>query len=342
MQQQDNFIPLVTIRCITYNHEPYIRQCLEGFVMQKTTFPFEAVVHDDASTDGTAEIIREYAEKYPDIIKPIYETENQYSKHNGSLTKIMDAHMRGKYIAMCEGDDYWIDPLKLQKQVDFLESHPDFGMCYTNFNLYRQKQQKMVYSIYESLSSLYPSNFSLENYIYSQGFACPASWLYRKELRDSFKPEIRTLDGTFLLFAHFLYVTKVHYINEVTTVYRYHDKGVSHLNDYKSQYDRKKSLLTSQLYLIEKYKLSSSLKDSCIQRFYSSNLPLFIIHQQWDEFEEAKRVIRNPSLSMKYCFIVGKSSIGKSSISVTYCVLKGLSRIKRLLYLKIKERKSIA
>ena len=70
--------PLVTIRCITYNHEPYIRQCLEGFVMQKTTFPFEAVVHDDASTDGTATIIREYAEKYPDIIKPIYETENLY------------------------------------------------------------------------------------------------------------------------------------------------------------------------------------------------------------------------------------------------------------------------
>ena len=130
MQQQDNFIPLVTIRCITYNHEPYIRQCLEGFVMQKTTFPFEAVVHDDASTDGTAEIIREYAEKYPDIIKPIYETENQYSKHNGSLTKIMNAHMRGKYIAICEGDDYWTDPLKLQKQVDFLESHPECSMCF--------------------------------------------------------------------------------------------------------------------------------------------------------------------------------------------------------------------
>ena len=76
---------MVTIRCITYNHEPYIRQCLEGFVMQKTNFRFEAIVHDDASTDGTAAIIREYAEKYPDIIKPIYETENQYSKHDGSL-----------------------------------------------------------------------------------------------------------------------------------------------------------------------------------------------------------------------------------------------------------------
>ena len=76
--------PLVSIRCITYNHEKYIRDALEGFVMQKTNFKFEAIVHDDASTDNTAAIIQEYAEKYPEIIKPIFETENQYSKHDGS------------------------------------------------------------------------------------------------------------------------------------------------------------------------------------------------------------------------------------------------------------------
>ena len=76
---------MVTILCLVYNHESYIRQCLEGFVMQKTNFRFEAIVHDDASTDGTAAIIREYAEKYPDINKPIFETENQYSKGDGSL-----------------------------------------------------------------------------------------------------------------------------------------------------------------------------------------------------------------------------------------------------------------
>ena len=125
---------LVSIRCLVYNHEPYLRQCLDGFVMQKTNFRFEAIVHDDVSTDGSAAIIREYAEKYPDIIKPIYETENQYSKRDGSLFNIMNAACRGKYIAMCEGDDYWIDPLKLQKQVDFLEVRPDYGMIYTAFD----------------------------------------------------------------------------------------------------------------------------------------------------------------------------------------------------------------
>ena len=87
---------VVSIRCITYNHAPFIRQCLDGFVMQKTNFRFEAIVHDDASTDGTADIILEYAEKYPDIIKPIFETENQYSKGNGALTKIMYEACKGK------------------------------------------------------------------------------------------------------------------------------------------------------------------------------------------------------------------------------------------------------
>lgn len=120
--------PLVSIRCLVYNHKPYLRQCLDGFVMQQTTFPFEAIVHDDASTDGSAAIIREYAEKYPDIIKPIYETENQYRK--GTTGRIMDAamHPNSKYIALCEGDDYWTDPHKLQIQVDFLESHPDYSL----------------------------------------------------------------------------------------------------------------------------------------------------------------------------------------------------------------------
>ena len=130
--------PLVSVRCLTYNHEPYIAQALDGFLMQVTDFPFEVIVHDDASTDKTAEIIKEYEAKYPKIIKAIYETENQYSKHDGSLRRIMDAACKGKYIAMCEGDDYWIDPLKLQKQVDFLDNNPEYSMCYCRFKTLNQ------------------------------------------------------------------------------------------------------------------------------------------------------------------------------------------------------------
>lgn len=131
--EQDNQHPLVAIKCLVFNHEPYLRDCLDGFVMQQTDFPFVAIVHDDASTDHSADIIREYAAKYPDIIKPIYETENQYSKQDGSLQRIMEEAVNAtdaKYIAMCEGDDYWTDPYKLQKQVSFLETHPDYSLCF--------------------------------------------------------------------------------------------------------------------------------------------------------------------------------------------------------------------
>lgn len=123
---------MVTIRCITFNHAQYIRPCLDGFLMQKTNFKYEILIHDDASTDGTKEIIEEYANKYPDIFIPLYETENQYSKYGHLMVvrKLMDTKIHGKYTALCEGDDYWTDENKLQKQVDFLESHPQHSMCF--------------------------------------------------------------------------------------------------------------------------------------------------------------------------------------------------------------------
>ena len=126
--EQSNIV--VSIIFNTYNHEPYIRQCLEGFVMQKTDFAFEVLIHDDASTDKTADIIREYEAHYPDIIKPIYQTENQYSKKTGIMKTFQIPRVKGKYIALCEGDDYWIDPLKLQKQVDILEKDATITTCF--------------------------------------------------------------------------------------------------------------------------------------------------------------------------------------------------------------------
>lgn len=119
----------VSVLCCAFNHEQYIRDTLEGFVSQKTDFPFEVLVHDDASTDATADIIREYEEKYPEIIKPIYQTQNQHSLKIPIIRTFLVPKVKGKYIAFCEGDDYWTDPLKLQKQYDFLESHADYSMC---------------------------------------------------------------------------------------------------------------------------------------------------------------------------------------------------------------------
>lgn len=121
----------VSILTTAYNHAPYIAQALDSFLMQKVDFPFEVIIHDDASTDGTTDIIRKYAEKYPDIIHPIFQEENQYSKGKYGYS-FMAPLIKGKYIAICEGDDYWCDELKLQKQVNYMEAHPECSFCFCN------------------------------------------------------------------------------------------------------------------------------------------------------------------------------------------------------------------
>jgi len=123
--------PLVSVACITYNHEKYIEDTIKGFLIQETDFSFEILIHDDASTDNTANIVREYAEKYPNIIKPIFQTENQYSKGFKMNIAFNFPRAKGKYIALCDGDDYWTDPKKLQTQVVFLEENPDYVITYT-------------------------------------------------------------------------------------------------------------------------------------------------------------------------------------------------------------------
>lgn len=121
--------PLVSVYCLAYNHEKYIRQCLDGFVNQKASFSFEVIVHDDASTDHTQEIIREYEARYPEIIHGIYQTENQRQKKVPKLKTFILPLVKGKYVAICEGDDYWTDDNKLQSQVDLMEQNQDAHFC---------------------------------------------------------------------------------------------------------------------------------------------------------------------------------------------------------------------
>ena len=122
----------VSVFCTAFNHEQFLRKCLDGFVMQKTNFKFEVIVNDDASTDGTKKIIEEYVEKYPDIIIPIYQTENQYSQGVDIIDDIIFPVSKGKYIAICEGDDFWCDENKLQLQYDFMEEHAECSACFHN------------------------------------------------------------------------------------------------------------------------------------------------------------------------------------------------------------------
>lgn len=219
----DNVI--VTIRCLVYNHEPYIRQCLEGFVMQKTNFPFEAIVHDDASTDGSASIIKEYAEKYPDIIRPIYETENQYSKHDGSLRRIMDSHTRGKYIAYCEGDDYWTDPLKLQKQVDFLEGHPEYTMCFHAAILKWEKKEHPDSLFYNVEGREYSGPEIFKRWIVATASVVFKASVLHSDIYKKVQQDKRFLYGDNPLFLSAAKLGRIYGMKDVMSVYRKHEGG---------------------------------------------------------------------------------------------------------------------
>ena len=140
--------PEISIICNAYKHENYIAQALDGFLMQKVNVPFEILVHDDASPDRTAEIIRSYAEKYPDVIKPIFQTENQYSQGIAITPTIQIPRARGKYVAFCEGDDYWTDPEKLQLQYDFMERHPEYSICCHAYSMV-DKDGKLIEERYD-------------------------------------------------------------------------------------------------------------------------------------------------------------------------------------------------
>lgn len=135
----------VSISCITFNHEKYIRDALDSFLMQKVNFKYEILIHDDASSDRTQEIVKEYESKYPEIIKPIYQVENKYTKGERIAYKYNVSRAKGEYIAFCEGDDYWSDPNKLQIQIDFMEKNPNCGMCFHSMENIDAKSGKTLY-----------------------------------------------------------------------------------------------------------------------------------------------------------------------------------------------------
>ncbi len=246
---------MVSICCIVYNQEPYIRRCLDGFVMQKANFHFEAIVHDDASTDGSADIIREYAEKYPDIIKPIFEAENQYSKRDGSLRRIMDAHMCGKYIAYCEGDDYWIDPLKLQKQVDYMEKHANCSLVYSKNLCYDQEKQKVLY-VYGKQRS------SLSERLIGECFVGTCTTLLRRKDYLDYLKEINPSSHNWLMgdIPLWLYLgTKgVGYMfNECFATYRILQTSASHSPNIDLSIKRIRNTCDIYLFFAEKYGLKT-------------------------------------------------------------------------------------
>lgn len=251
---------LLSICCITYNQERFIAQAIEGFLMQKTLFPIEIIIHDDASTDNTAVIINDYSLKYPNIIFPIYQKENQYSKGINPGFAYVIPKCKGKYIAVCEGDDYWTDPNKLQKQVDFMENNPDFAVCCHEVLIINEisgkkklskLNQKPVLTIYDILETplMHTPSLLFRNYSFNK----LPNWFHD------------LIVGDYPLLLLLAQKGKIKYFPEVMAVYRIHSQGTWE----KQTYDFKREIWIDMLRII-KNKYNPEINNQLTKYYYNS------------------------------------------------------------------------
>lgn len=229
----------VSVCVPTYNHERFIAQMLDGAVSQQTTFPFEIVIGDDGSTDGAPAIIRQYAERYPNLIRAYLHPHNlgpsepkEFAGRNNVLQLLTTC--RGEYVALCEGDDYWTDPLKLQKQVDFMDAHPDYTICHHNVrviyedgspeHLFNDPDQKLDSTIADVLADRW--------------FIATASTLYRNSFpKEGFADwHHRAASGDWALVIQLAAKGKIRYINSVMGIYRKHRGGMSNVHSSDNRF----------------------------------------------------------------------------------------------------------
>lgn len=227
--------PKVSVFCMVYNHEPFLVQCLEGFLMQKCLFDFEIVVGEDCSNDKSREILLKYQSKFPGKFNLLLHNQNVGAFNNQNIVL---SNCTGKYIAMCEGDDYWTDPLKLQKQVDFLEKNEEFVVVYHHFDVLDEstgllRKRKIPFNISQETKFVV-----VESFFDSQGwFTQPLTSLFRTSHFNNIKFPNYKFSRDVHLNYHLIKGKKALWINEIMGVYRHHSGGMFSMQDAQKNRD---------------------------------------------------------------------------------------------------------
>lgn len=288
MQYQNEGKYLVSVYMITYNHEKYIAQAIESVLMQKTDFPYQLIIGEDYSTDGTRKIVEEYAATYPEKIKAILNPQNLGPMRNAA--NVYKA-CTGKYVAMLEGDDYWTDPLKLQRQVDFLEANPDFGMTYSKVRNFIQKKNKYAYYFGGNKETF--EELLLGNSIPTLT-SCFRVDLWKKYNKD-IKPEVRNwLMGDYPMWLYFAKKSKIKFENKVTGVYRVLENSATHLPFIEKEIAFEKSYIEIADFFCDKYCPNNNSTQRKFELYYSWKLfRCWIICQSPQLKEQAVEKIAN-------------------------------------------------
>jgi Glycosyltransferases involved in cell wall biogenesis len=294
--------PMVSVRCITYNHEEFIANALESFLMQKTNFPFEIIVHDDASIDNTANIVRQYVKKYPSIIKPIFQTENQHSKNIDIIDKMINAKISGKYVALCEGDDYWCESNKLQRQTDFMENHPECSMCLHNtvFHYVDNSHADRNFNDWNEIHKMTP------NEIFFGWNVHTSSYFVKRELdyKPNFSRSVWCGDYVYLTMA--MYYGSIYVLPEVMSVYNANiSTGVTAQNVQNGIEHMVKRCRDRVNYLKEYNAYTGGMFDEFVQARISETI--IEISDEYKELKEAAKKMRNKNyfliVNRNKCFV---------------------------------------
>lgn len=299
-----NYIkPLVSVCMITYNHEQYIKQAIEGVLIQKSNFNYELIIGEDRSTDNTRNLIQEYKKDYPAIIKPILR-----KKNIGMIANLIDTinNCKGKYIATCEGDDYWTDPFKLQKQVDFLEANEYFSACFTNaqqINLKNHVERLFVNGLEEGYV---PKKTVI---IKGGGLYPTASLVFkRNQYNCEVYKNITELAGDELLIMALATKGNIYFINEVTCTYRNWGGGI-----FSSMKEDKRKICLLKENSIKGYKKFDTISNKEFHKFIQrkiSLVSLFIIQNSttWKRYRyilylQPKEIFKLIKWNIKYCIL---------------------------------------
>ncbi len=250
----DEALPVLSIFNWVYNHREFIRESIESILNQKTTFPVEIIIHDDASSDGTNEIILEYQEKYPFLFKNILHKENQWSQGKSVMVPLFEVP-RGNYIALAHGDDYWTDPLKLQKQVDFLDGNPEFGLLHTDADQHNTITGEIVRGYHKHVGNYHTEKNVFDEIIKSNYSIFTCTVLFRRELLNSFSfSEVRAFDVTdTFLWLEFARKSKFKCLPETTAVRQLLVESATQSRDWNKKLQFKKSGYELMKYFINKY-----------------------------------------------------------------------------------------
>lgn len=336
--------PLVSVCMITYNHEPYIAQAIEGVVQQTNNFPFELVIGEDCSTDGTRKIVFEYQKKYPDIIRVITSNNNVGMHKNGLRTE--DA-CQGKYIAYCEGDDYWQDPQKLHIQLNHLEVHPDCGLVHSDINTLDGESMNLTISVnkYAGISM----DDTIDHYMgILEGtypvYTCTVC-VRRSSLDEAKKNIIELIESNQYVQADLprwlaiSRIAKVKYFDRPFSVYRILEESAMHSKKPLKVMKAKLSSFGIRKYFIDKYGCSTIVRNKILKKYYDLSLNYGFYAKDYEIMNQAKRqlVSINSKLSIsqfvKYCSVQN---------NICYYLLRIIITLYRQLYnLILRPRKII-